>query len=93
MNMVLDLMIFLFDNFVLIFFATFGSVSGSGESRIVFLPERCSSCQYRPKISAINVKSNQEHVYFWPTLYYTYQKYKKRTVNSENHFKINQKTL
>jgi len=28
----------------------------SGESRIIFLPERCSICQYRPKISAINVK-------------------------------------
>jgi len=49
MNMVLDLMIFLFDNFVLIFFATFGSVSGSGESRIVFLPERCSSVNTVPK--------------------------------------------
>ena len=29
---------------------------GSGESRIIFLPERSSICQYPPKISAINVK-------------------------------------
>ena len=28
----------------------------SGESRIIFFPERCSICQYRPKLSAINVK-------------------------------------
>ena len=27
----------------------------SGESRIIFLPERSSICQYPPKISAINV--------------------------------------
>jgi len=27
----------------------------SGESRIVFLPEQSSVCQYPPKISAINV--------------------------------------
>ena len=27
----------------------------SGESRIIFLPERSSICQYRPKISAINI--------------------------------------
>ena len=44
----------------------------SGESRIILLPERSSICQYRPKLSAINVKSNQEHVYFWPTLYCTF---------------------
>jgi len=31
-------------------------VISSGESRIIFLPERCSISQYRPKISAINVK-------------------------------------
>ena len=29
---------------------------GSGESRIIFLPERSSICQYPPKISAINIK-------------------------------------
>ena len=28
----------------------------SGESRIIFLPERSSSCQNPPKISAINIK-------------------------------------
>ena len=28
----------------------------SGESRIIFLPERSSICQYPPKISAINIK-------------------------------------
>jgi len=28
----------------------------SGESRIIFLPERSSFCQYPPKISAINIK-------------------------------------
>jgi len=28
----------------------------SGESRIIFLPERCSICQYPPEISAINAK-------------------------------------
>jgi len=28
----------------------------SGESRIIFLPERSSICQYRLKLSAINVK-------------------------------------
>jgi len=31
-------------------------VSISGESRIIFLPERSSICQYPPKISAINIK-------------------------------------
>jgi len=44
----------------------------SGESRIIFLPERSSICQYPPKISAISVISNQEQVYFWPTLYRTF---------------------
>jgi len=29
---------------------------GSDESRIIFLPERSSICQYLPKISAINIK-------------------------------------
>jgi len=28
----------------------------SGQRRIIFLPERSSICQYRPKMSAINVK-------------------------------------
>jgi len=28
----------------------------SGESRIIFLPERSGICQYPPKISAINIK-------------------------------------
>jgi len=32
------------------------TLSHSGESRIIFLPERSSICQYRPKISAINIK-------------------------------------
>ena len=32
------------------------NLSPSGESRIIFLPERCSICQFRPTISAINVK-------------------------------------
>ena len=32
------------------------SVKPSGESRIIFLPERSSICQYPPKISAINIK-------------------------------------
>ena len=31
-------------------------VKPSGESRIIFLPERSSICQYRPKLSAINIK-------------------------------------
>ena len=30
----------------------------SGESRIIFLPERSSICQYPPKISAINIKKS-----------------------------------
>jgi len=30
--------------------------AGSGESRIIFLAERSSICQYPPKISAINIK-------------------------------------
>ena len=35
---------------------TASSVQVSGESRIIFLPERSSICQYPPKISAINTK-------------------------------------
>ena len=31
-------------------------VTGNGESRIIFLPERFSIFQYPPKISAVNVK-------------------------------------
>jgi len=31
-------------------------ITTSGESRIIFLPERSSICQYPPKISAINIK-------------------------------------
>ena len=34
----------------------FKLVHTSGESRTIFLPERCSICQYCPKISAINEK-------------------------------------
>ena len=44
----------------------------SGESRIIFLPERSSIYQYRPEVSAIIVKkSHQEHVCFLPTPYCT----------------------
>jgi len=35
---------------------TFWAVIRSGESRIIFLQERPSVCQYPPKISVINIK-------------------------------------
>ena len=43
----------------------------SGESRIIFLPERSSICQYRPEISAIIVKtqSRARLVLAQPVLY------------------------
>jgi len=43
----------------------------SGESRIIFLPERSSICQYRPEISAIIVKtqSRARLVLAHPVLY------------------------
>ena len=48
-----------------------GRVSASGESGIIFLPERCSICQYRPKLSAINVKkqSRARLLLAYPVLY------------------------
>jgi len=36
------------------------SVVTSGESRIIFLPERSSICQYPPKISVINIKKQSK---------------------------------
>ena len=49
----------------------FRKVLFSGESRIIFLPERCSICQYRPKLSAINVKKQSRARLFLahPVLY------------------------
>ena len=43
----------------------------SGESRIIFLPERSSICQYPPKISAINKKkqSRERLLLAHPVLY------------------------
>ena len=67
---------------------------GSGESRIIFLPERSSICQYPPKISAINIKkqSRTRLLLAHPVLYIL--KIQKYAVHSENHrFKINQKAL
>jgi len=68
--------------------------SSSGESRIIFLPERSSICQYRPKISAKNIKkqSRARLLLAHPVLYIL--KIQKHTVHSENHhFKNNQNTL
>jgi len=75
-------------------FQQFDRVMTSGESRIIFLPERCSICQYRPKISAINVKnlSRGRLLLAHPILYIL--KAQKKCAHSENHhFKINQKAL
>ena len=46
-------------------------LASSGESRIIFLPERSSICQYRPEISAIIVKtqSRARLVLAHPVLY------------------------
>ena len=46
-------------------------VCSSGESRIIFLPERCSIYQYRPKISAIIAKkqSRTRLLFAHPLLY------------------------
>ena len=63
----------------------------SGESRIIFLPERSSIYQYRPEISAIIVKnqSRTRLLFAHPLLYN-----KKCIVHFENsHFKIKQKVL
>ena len=69
----------------------FPHVFTCGESRIIFLPERFSICQYRPETSAIIVKtqSRARLVLANPVLY---------IVNPQksllyNHFKINQKAL
>jgi len=32
----------------------------SGQSRIIFLPERSSICQYTPKLSAISIKKQSK---------------------------------
>jgi len=62
-----------------------------GESRIIFLPERSSICQYRPETSAIIVKtqSRARLVLAHPVLYIV--KTQKNVMY--NHFKINQKAL
>jgi len=41
----------------------------SGESRIIFLPERSSIFQCPPKLSAISIKKQSRARFFWPTLY------------------------
>jgi len=66
----------------------------SGESRIIFLPERSSIYQYRPKISAIIVKkqSRTRLLFAHPLLYIS--KTQKMHWHFENsHFKIKQKVL
>ena len=66
-------------------------VTVSGESRIIFWPERSSICQYRPDISAITVKtqSRARLVLAHPVLYIV--KTQKNVLY--NHLKINQKAL
>jgi len=45
----------------------------SDESKIIFLQERSTICQYRPESSTIiGKKSNEENVCFWPTLCCTF---------------------
>jgi len=66
----------------------------SGESRIIFLPERSSIYQCRPEISAIIVKkqSRTRLLFAHPLLYIL--KTQKCIVHFENsHFKIKQKVL
>jgi len=71
-------------------------LASSGESRIIFLPERSSICQYRPEISAIIVKtqSRARLVLAHPVLYIV--KTPKNVLYKHfenNHCKINQKAL
>jgi len=66
----------------------------SGESRIIFLPERSSIYQYRPEISAIIVKkqSKTRLLFAHPLLHIS--KTQKCCVHFENsRFKIKQKVL
>ena len=99
----------LFVTFGLIYFshsealqlASFGSetvvrLMSSSESRIIFLPERSSICQYRPEISAIIVKTQSRAclVLAHPVLHIA--KTQKNVLYKDfenNHFKINQKAL
>ena len=71
-------------------------VPPSGESRIIFLPERSSICQYGPEISAIIVKtqSRARLVLAHPVLYIVKTQKNVLYKHFENNYvKINKKAL
>ena len=78
------------------FFSQSTNVRGlpSDKSKILFLPERSTICQYRPEISTATVKKQRRERLLWahPVLYLL------KTQNTcctfwNNHFEINQKAL